>query len=247
LTVDEPVYRIAERGKVHVITGKSAVEAFYRQVFESRTNVMGARALNMCVADFGVVTEAVWNHMMPGSALRAGEIDADPGAYYLISHNIIQNFTYTNDAKLIGERVYDDPASYRYERVDPADVVTPELARKQLAPFLTRAMTRCPHGEHSGGGRSPRGLLPSDRTSQHGGAVGAAACPGAGAPRHTRDPRVLELARCRAPAPVSRRRARLRRGRGAARSDPREPRAPRCGLRYPFALCRARSPPRAKA
>jgi hypothetical protein len=139
LTVGEPIYRISERGQTHVLTGKAAVEGFYRQVFETRTNVMAARTLNLCVGDFGVVTEAVWNHMTPGTMLRADEIDADPDAYYLVSHHIIQNFAYTLDAKLIGERVYDDPASYSYQKLDPTDVVTPELAREQLAPFLARA------------------------------------------------------------------------------------------------------------
>jgi hypothetical protein len=54
---------------------------------------------------------------------------ADPHAHYLISHHIMQNFAYTSDAKLIGERVYNDPASYSYEKLAPADVVTPEIAR----------------------------------------------------------------------------------------------------------------------
>jgi len=70
-----------------------------------------------------------------------GELEAvnDPEAYYLISHNIMQNFAYTQDAKLIGERVYDDAARYQYEKLEPGDVVTQEMARAQLAPFLARA------------------------------------------------------------------------------------------------------------
>jgi len=141
LTVLEPTYRIAERGEVHVLVGQAAVKAFYRLVAETRTNVMAARTLNMCVGDFGVVTEAVWSHMTPAAMIRPGELEAvnDPEAYYLISHNIMQNFAYTQDAKLIGERVYDDAASYQYEKLEPGDVVTQEMARAQLAPFLARA------------------------------------------------------------------------------------------------------------
>jgi len=137
LTVLEPTYPIAERGEVHVLVGQAAVKAFYRLVAETRTNVMAARTLNMCVGDFGVVTEAVWSHMTP--AARELEAVNDPEAYYLISHNIMQNFAYTQDAKLIGERVYDDAASYQYEKLEPGDVVTPEMARAQLAPFPARA------------------------------------------------------------------------------------------------------------
>lgn len=141
LTVPEPAYRVAERGAVHVLTGHAEVESFYRQVAESGTNVMAARALNICVGDFGVVTEAVWNHMTPGRALTEDEVGSppDPDAHYLIQHTIFQNFAYTLDAKLIGERVYDDPASYSYRKLDPAEVVTPEAARALLAPFLARA------------------------------------------------------------------------------------------------------------
>lgn len=141
LTVPEPVYRISERGTVHVLTGHAEVESFYRQVAEGGTNVMAARALNICVGDFGVVTEAVWNHMTPGPALTPGEVDfeIDPDAHYLIQHTIFQNFAYTLDAKLIGERVYDDPAGYSYRKLAPAEVVTPAMARAQLAPFLARA------------------------------------------------------------------------------------------------------------
>jgi hypothetical protein len=141
LTVPEPIYRIAERGQVHVLVGQAAVKSFYQLVSETRTNVMAARTLNMCVGDFGVVTEAVWSHMTPAAMIQPGEVEAvsHPEAYYLISHNIMQNFAYTQDAKLIGERVYDDPASYQYEKLEPSDVVTPEMARAQLGPFLARA------------------------------------------------------------------------------------------------------------
>ena len=141
LTVPEPIYRIAERGQVHVLVGQAAVKSFYQLVAETRTNVMAARTLNMCVGDFGVVTEAVWSHMTPAAMIQPGEFEAvsDPEAYYLISHNIMQNFAYTQDAKLIGERVYDDPASYQYEKLEPINVVTPEMARAQLAPLLARA------------------------------------------------------------------------------------------------------------
>jgi hypothetical protein len=49
------------------------------------------------------------------------------------------HFAYNQNAKLIGERIYDDAASYRYERLDVSAVVTPVMAREQLAPLLARA------------------------------------------------------------------------------------------------------------
>jgi hypothetical protein len=139
LTIPDPVYRVGDRREMRVLVGKESVEGFYRETYETRVNVMGARTMNMCVEDFGVTTEAVWTHVSPGAALQDHDVDADPNAHYLMTHNIFQIFAYTKDAKLIGERIYDDPESYSYERLAPEDVVTPEDARRQLAPFLERA------------------------------------------------------------------------------------------------------------
>ncbi|MFI6727335.1 hypothetical protein NRF20_03395 [Streptomyces sp. R-74717] len=139
LTVDVPEYRVGDRGTVRVLSGKAAVEDFYRETYESRSNVMGARTMNMCVEDFGVTTEAYWAHVVPGEFLDDHDVDADPDAHYLMNYNIFQVFAYTDEAKLIGERIYVDSASYRYEKLPPEDVVTPEQARRELAPLLSRA------------------------------------------------------------------------------------------------------------
>lgn len=141
LTIDEPMYRVGDRREMRVLSGKAAVEGFYRETFETRQNVMGARTMNMGVEDYGVTTEAVWTHVVPGVCLKDHGIDADPQAHYLMNHHLFQIFTYTNAPrpKLIAERIYDDPESYYYEKLAPADVVTPEIAREQLAPFLARA------------------------------------------------------------------------------------------------------------
>jgi hypothetical protein len=141
LTIAEPVYRVGDHGAVEVLHGKAEVEDFYRQTYESRINVMGARTMNMCVEDFGVTTEAYWAHVVPGEYLRdhGHDADTDPNAHYLMNYNIFQVFAYTTDALLIGERIYADSASYTYEKLAPEDVVTPEMARQQLAPLLQRA------------------------------------------------------------------------------------------------------------
>jgi hypothetical protein len=140
LTVAEPQYRVGDRGAMRIFSGKEAVESFYRETFEAKINVMGARTMNMCVEDFGVTTEAAWTHVAPGQYLRDEHgFDANPTAHYLMNHRIFQIFSYTKDAKLIGERIYDDAASYSYEELDPSDVVTPEMARQQLTPLLDRA------------------------------------------------------------------------------------------------------------
>jgi hypothetical protein len=139
LTIDEPMYRVGDRGTTLVLNGKEEVENFYRETYESRINVMGARTMNMCVEDFGVTTEAYWAHVVPGTYLHDHDVDAAPDAHYLMNYHIFQMFAYTEDAKLIGERIYVDAASYTYEKLAPADVVTPEQARLELAPLLDRA------------------------------------------------------------------------------------------------------------
>lgn len=139
LTIDHPVYRVGEFTETLVLEGKEAVEGFYRDTYEARVNVMGARTMNMSVEDYGVTTEAFWTHVVPGTFLNEHQVEAEPSAHYLMSYNIFQIFAYTSDAKLIGERIYVDPASYVYERLAPEDVVTPEQAREALAPLLARA------------------------------------------------------------------------------------------------------------
>ena len=142
LTVDEPVYRIGHLGGTIVLTGRDKVESFYRQAFEAGTNVMGALAMNMCVEDFGVVTEARWAEIVPGAVvcedhgIRGAALDG----HYLVSHDIFQVFSYGRDARLTGKRVYDDPASYRYQKLAPRDVVTPADARRELDSLLARAV-----------------------------------------------------------------------------------------------------------
>ena len=141
LTVDEPMYRVGDRRVMQVLSGKAAVEGFYRETAETRQNVMGARTMNMGVDDYGVTTEAVWTHVVPGVCLKDHFVGADPEAHYLMTHHLFQIFTYTSEPrpKLIAERIYDDPESYTYEKLAPADVVTPEIARERLATFLARA------------------------------------------------------------------------------------------------------------
>lgn len=141
LTVEEPMYRVGDRRTMEVLTGKEAVEGFYRRTAEARTNVMGARTMNMGVEDYGITTEAVWTHVVPGASLSDHGIGADPAAHYLMTHHLFQIFTYTSEPRprLIAERIYDDPESYTYEKLEAADVVTPEKARELLAPYLARA------------------------------------------------------------------------------------------------------------
>jgi hypothetical protein len=142
LTVEEPVYRIGHLGGTIVLPGQNAVESFYREMSETGSNVAGALTMNLCVEDFGVLTEARWAHIVPGTLVREhhGLLGADLDGHYLVTHDLFQVCSYTGDAKLVGKRLYDDPSSYRYRRLAPSEVVTPDDARRELAPLLARAL-----------------------------------------------------------------------------------------------------------
>ena len=58
---------------------------------------MGALAMKMAVADFGIVTEARWAEVLTGGLVRDehGGDDADSDAHYVLAHNIFQNFADT--------------------------------------------------------------------------------------------------------------------------------------------------------
>lgn len=137
LTITEPAYRLSVGGISAGLGNHAEVLAMYREVAETGQNVMGTLCHNIVVGDFGVVTEAVWVAMVPPGVLTDDGVD--PEAYYMVKHNLMQNFTYTHDAKLISERVYDDPGSYEYHKLAPEDVVTPAMAKEALAPHLASA------------------------------------------------------------------------------------------------------------
>jgi hypothetical protein len=56
-----------------------------------------------------------------------------------ILKNYLRHLLLERSAKLIGERIYVDSASYTYDKLSERDVVTPEQATRELAPLLARA------------------------------------------------------------------------------------------------------------
>ncbi|GAA4536873.1 hypothetical protein GCM10023175_04360 [Pseudonocardia xishanensis] len=89
LTVDEPAYRISVSGESVALTGHAEVLAMYRQVAETGQNVMGTLRHNIAVADFGVITEGLWVAIVPPGLLSVQDVDVEPDAYYMVTHNLM--------------------------------------------------------------------------------------------------------------------------------------------------------------
>ncbi|WP_128378977.1 hypothetical protein [Streptomyces cavernae] len=140
MIVDEPVYRINENGTSLHLRGRAEIGAFYAGITDARANVFGPITDHVAVADWGLAIESFFGHHLPGRVLaEQGEDIDDPDAYYQLTHYMASFWPYDADCRLIGEHIYEDTGSRRIEKMDPADVITPERARELLAPLFDRA------------------------------------------------------------------------------------------------------------
>jgi len=137
MTVEHPVYRITEGGRSLLLDGREQVQEFYRGMTEAGAPVMILEDEKIAVADWGFVSESIFNHYAPGGFLLAsGEDVDDPDAWYLLRHRMAMIWHYDDRARMIGEHVYEDATSREITKLAPEDVVTPEEAREALAPLI---------------------------------------------------------------------------------------------------------------
>jgi len=138
MVVDDPYYRINENGKSVHLRGIADIGAFYAGLTEAGLNVFGPIRENIAVADWGLAIESFFGNHVPGRVLRdQGEDIDDPDAFYQLTHYMASFWPYDPDCRLAGEHIYEDTGSRRIEKMDPADVITPEQARRLLAPLLS--------------------------------------------------------------------------------------------------------------
>ncbi len=137
MIVDDPYYRINENGNSVHLRGIAEIGAFYAGLTEAGLNVFGPIRENIAVADWGLAIESFFGNHVPGRVLRdQGEDVDDPDAYYQLTHYMASFWPYDADCRLVGEHIYEDTGSRRIEKMDPANVITPEQARRLLAPLL---------------------------------------------------------------------------------------------------------------
>jgi hypothetical protein len=139
LTVAEPNYKIMGPKGTAVLNGMDEVRAFYSAYDETGTTVFGAvdGSEKIAVADWGFASDSVFGHILPGKLVAEQGIQVeDPEGWYLVTHRLGMFWPYDDDAKLIGEFVYDDLDSYQVEQIESSEAVTPEMAAEQLAPVV---------------------------------------------------------------------------------------------------------------
>ncbi len=137
MIVDDPYYRINENGNSLHLRGMADIGAFYAGLTEAGLNVFGPIRENIAVADWGLAIESFFGNHVPGRVLRdQGEDIDDPDAYYQLTHYMASFWPYDADCRLVGEHIYEDTGSRRIEKMDPVNVITPEQARRLLAPLL---------------------------------------------------------------------------------------------------------------
>lgn len=135
MMVDHPVYRVAWGAKPAVIEGKKGVLDFYNSVGES---VLWNSDDRLAVADWGIADELTFHQLARGADLRAVGYDVeDPDRLYHVSSRQAFIWPYDEQARLVGENLYEDKTSVQVEEVHPAEAITParvaEIHREQLA------------------------------------------------------------------------------------------------------------------
>jgi hypothetical protein len=137
LTVEDPVYRISENGHTINLDGMAAVRGFYRGVAEAGDNVFGPLEEEVAVSDYGIFSEALFAHVVPGSHPLLKEDDAEPEGFYQVSTYIAMAWPYVG-GRLQGEHVYEDRASRKVVEVSAEAFTTAAQARELLKPLLSQ-------------------------------------------------------------------------------------------------------------
>ncbi|MFT3864300.1 MAG: hypothetical protein QM729_08510 [Solirubrobacterales bacterium] len=136
MTVEHPHYRISWAGQVRVLDGTREVRAFYTELGHAGA-VLWNTEESVAVADWGFAAELTLHQLLPGAALAADgeEVDDQEATYHLSSRQAFV-WPYDERARLRGEHIYEDVSTRRFEKVAPADVITPERAAELFAPHL---------------------------------------------------------------------------------------------------------------
>lgn len=123
MMVDEPVYRILW-GTPIIIKGKEAVLQFYNQLGDA---VLWNTDERIAVADWGFASELTLNQLAPGRELKKLGVEVDDdNAYYHFQSRQAFVWPYDENARLVGEHIYEDISTRKVEKVNPDDIIAPE-------------------------------------------------------------------------------------------------------------------------
>ncbi|HVV19945.1 MAG TPA: hypothetical protein VHF06_10950 [Pseudonocardiaceae bacterium] len=132
MTVDHPVYYLDANDTSETLDGLDQVSAFYTALTDSGTNVIVVRDEQIAVADWGFGSESWFNTYARGSALPG----MDPDKFYLVRQLISMHWPYDDQARLIGEHVYEHAKLREITEIPESDFITPQEARQALAPLI---------------------------------------------------------------------------------------------------------------
>jgi hypothetical protein len=136
MMVDEPVYRVTWGANPAVITGKDGVVAFYNAVGDS---VLWHSDDRLAVADWGIADEITFHQLAKGADLRVVGYDVpDDDKLYHVSSRQSFIWPYDDQARLVGEHLYEDKTSLEVEEVSPDEAITPARVREIHRELLTK-------------------------------------------------------------------------------------------------------------
>jgi hypothetical protein len=138
MTVEHPVYRFCLIGQPRfTLDGREQVEAIYHHWTETDQCVFYAENEMLAVGDNMIISRSILYQQQLGSALVELGLEADEDAMYLTKSNIAMIWPYDERGRMIGEDVWEyDDTDRALIRLDPADVLTAELAGKLLEPMI---------------------------------------------------------------------------------------------------------------
>lgn len=139
--VPDPDYRFYASFDNAIIKGMDDVQAFYANIWDTRSSLVELKIQHCAAADWGVACAGEWYQQMPGETLIAdgatiGGDAPDPDAWYLSHAHLSWFFPFREvDGTMMlgGEICYIDEAGSTLTRLDDKDVLTMDEAKAAWA------------------------------------------------------------------------------------------------------------------
>lgn len=134
MTVDHPHYRVQlNMPELATFDGLDAVKGFYSAL---NTRVVWLQDEQLFVNDWGLASYSTFGQFAKGHEVREFGYEADdPDASYAMLCPLAMFWPYSEDAKLIGEDVF-QLAPFKVFKCEPGDEFTFEERKRMLADFV---------------------------------------------------------------------------------------------------------------
>lgn len=138
MTVANPVYHFNALGITATLGDADMVKGLYGMWADSNQSIFYTEDEQVSVSDNYITSVSIVTQQTAGAAMIANGIEVDdPDAMYLYRSRIQMIWPYDDDCRLVGEDVWEtDPDQRTITKLDPADVVTTEMAAELLNPLI---------------------------------------------------------------------------------------------------------------